>query len=398
MPNVKGRHVTVFREQHRYVLGPSVAIAANGDWLVAFNMATRREVGRYSPKPWLHPPSDPDYRNYLARSTDGGESWDYPRVLPGYDWHGLEHAGLCVLRNGDLLASHYRRQFHALETAEKLDLAGAVHQSPYPWVVAHEGTHVHRSRDHGLTWGETVRVDTAPYISGYSPREAVELADGRLLMPLAAADPFYDVYFEEMHHEGHRVMGGHQPPPLGNERDADGNIAPGKSAAFVAISTDGGSSWRRTLECARDPQVNFYEPALVRLREGRLICHLRTEDSDAGGGYLYQVSSDDDGATWSPVRRLPIWGSPAHLVQLADGRVLSVYGHRREPFGIRGCLSADGGESWDIPGELVIRDDLVQRVIGYPTSIVLDDGHVFTVYWDEDAVGVTSIVGTFYMP
>ena len=56
------------------------------------------------------------------------------------------------------------------------------------------------------------------------------------------------------------------------------------------------------------------------------------------------------------------------------------------------------GESWDIPGELVIRDDLVQRVIGYPTSIVLDDGHVFTVYWDEDAVGVTSIVGTFYMP
>ena len=187
---------------------------------------------------------------------------------------------------------------------------------------------------------ETVRVDTAPYISGYSPREAVELADGRLLMPLAAADPFYDVYFEEMHREGHRVMGGHQPPPLGNERDADGNIAPEKSAAFDAISTDGGSSWRR----------------------------------------------------------LPIWGSPAHLVQLADGRVLSVYGHRREPFGIRGCLSADGGESWDIPGELVIRDDLVQRVIGYPTSIVLDDGHVFTVYWDEDAVGVTSIVGTFYMP
>ena len=187
---------------------------------------------------------------------------------------------------------------------------------------------------------ETVRVDTAPYISGYSPREAVELADGRLLMPLAAADPFYDVYFEEMHRESHRVMGGHQPPPLGNERDADGNIAPGKSAAFVAISTDGGSSWRR----------------------------------------------------------LPIWGSPAHLVQLADGRVLSVYGHRREPFGIRGCLSADGGESWDIPGELVIRDDLVLRVIGYPTSIVLDDGHVFTVYWDEDAVGVTSIVGTFYMP
>ena len=90
----------------------------------------------------------------------------------------------------------------------------------------------------------------------------------------------------------------------------------------------------------------------------------------------------------------PMWGYPAHLVQLRDGRLLSVYGHRREPFGIRACLGRDNGDSWDYENEIILRDDLVKRTIGYPTSAVLLDGSVFTVYWDEDAEGNTSIVGT----
>ena len=36
------------------------------------------------------------------------------------------------------------------------------------------------------------------------------------------------------------------------------------------------------------------------------------------------------------------------------------------------------------------------RSFGYPTSVVLKDDTVFTVYWDEDAEGVTSIVGSHY--
>lgn len=37
------------------------------------------------------------------------------------------------------------------------------------------------------------------------------------------------------------------------------------------------------------------------------------------------------------------------------------------------------------------------RVIGYPTAMVLEDGSVFTVYWDEDGQGQTSIVGTRFV-
>ena len=39
---------------------------------------------------------------------------------------------------------------------------------------------------------------------------------------------------------------------------------------------------------------------------------------------------------------------------------------------------------------------LIKRAIVYPTSVVFEDYTVFTVYWDEDAEGVTSIVGSHY--
>ncbi len=33
---------------------------------------------------------------------------------------------------------------------------------------------------------------------------------------------------------------------------------------------------------------------------------------------------------------------------------------------------------------------------GYPVSILLDDGELVTVYWDEDAEGQTSVVASRY--
>lgn len=88
--------------------------------------------------------------------------------------------------------------------------------------------------------------------------------------------------------------------------------------------------------------------------------------------------------------------SSAHLVQLSNGRILSVYGHRRKPYGIRACVSRDDGDSWDYDDEIIIRDDLVSGAIGYPVSMVLDDDTLVTVYWDEDANDETSIVASTY--
>jgi len=90
-----------------------------------------------------------------------------------------------------------------------------------------------------------------------------------------------------------------------------------------------------------------------------------------------------------------MWGYPAHMLTLQDGRVLCVYGRRRPPFGIRACLSGDDGQSWDIDNELVIRDDFPNSDLGYPTSVQLADGTIFTTYYGQ-VDGVTSIYGSFY--
>jgi hypothetical protein len=55
-------------------------------------------------------------------------------------------------------------------------------------------TFVHISDDHGRSWRETARVDTAPYDGGYGMRGACELPDGDLLLPLSDV-PHWRVVF-----------------------------------------------------------------------------------------------------------------------------------------------------------------------------------------------------------
>lgn len=102
--------------------------------------------------------------------------------------------------------------------------------------------------------------------------------------------------------------------------------------------------------------------------------HQRAEEEY--GDYLYQSDSYDMGKTWSPPVKTPMWGHPPHLLRLASGNVLCVYGYRRIPYGIRACLSHDEGKTWDIQNELILRNDGLDRDVGYPTSVQLADGRI----------------------
>ena len=73
-------------------------------------------------------------------------------------------------------------------------------------------------------------------------------------------------------------------------------------------------------------------------------------------------------------------------VAMACGGVLLTRGYRREPFGVRAYLSEGEGATW--PTEIVLRDDGLDRDVGYPTTVQFDDGRLLTVYYwhGEDQV------------
>jgi len=168
----------------------------------------------------------------------------------------------------------------------------------------------------------------------------------------------------------------------------------GKTRVWARIyclrSTDRGATWTQQGQVgdgAAD-RLHFLEPGWVRLRNGRLIAMLRTRGEGAANvreappaGFLFQSVSDDEGRTWTKPQATPLWGFPAHLLELRDGRVLCAYGYRQKPYGVRATLSHDGGRTWDAAREIVVRDDGGNSDLGYPFSVQLPDGTVLMAYY-----------------
>ena len=73
---------------------------------------------------------------------------------------------------------------------------------------------------------------------------------------------------------------------------------------------------------------------------------------------------------------------------------MCTYGFRKSPFGVRCCLSYDKGKTWDVDNEIIIRDDCPTWDCGYPFTIELKNGELYTVYDFVDDNGTRHICGT----
>lgn len=360
-------HTIIYKDPWAYCAHPHIVSLANGEWLLVFNKTVRRPY-------ILHPPEDPRYYNFMMRSTDQGHSWSAPRVVPDYDWYGVECAGLTALSDGTVLLNQWRFRWYPLEMAQKmaaksdltfpqgwvdelkesgeLETGYILPENPAeiaPWARGNGGAYVHRSTDMGRTWEETVEIQTAPYSGGYGMRGAIELPNGDILLPLSDVPHYRTV--------------------------------------FVVRSKDGGRSWENPIEAASQPGKYFEEPCALVVDNGDILMLLRENSTH----YLYQTISHDGGYTWSEPVATPIWGYPAHLLKLPDSSILCVYGYRKPPYGIRAVVSRDQGESWDVERTWIIRDDLPNADLGYPGSVLTDDGQIFTVYYAQDNDGATCI-------
>ncbi|HVI85960.1 MAG TPA: sialidase family protein, partial [bacterium] len=316
------------------------------EWLIAFMESMRRaEV--------LHSPSDPRFYNVLIRSADAGATWSMPAVIPGYDWYGVECPSLTQRAGGEILLFQWRWRWRPLPAEENRErILGLYERAGYPWARGNDGAFVHRSEDSGRTWELGRRIETAPFDGAYTIRAAVELSDGTLVYAVTDIPHWRQIY--------------------------------------LLRSADGGATWKVGGRAAADPSRQFSEPCLVRLG-ARLVVLMREEIT----GRLHQAESADGGFTWTLPEATPMWGGPPHVLDLEDGRLLCIYGHRRHPYGIRACLSADGARTWDIGREIIIRADLPNRNLGYPSAVLQTPGRVFTAYYAEDR-GVTGIQGSFF--
>ena len=324
----------VYRNETSYC-GPinMVCLLGSGDLVAVFREARRRGYTTHA---------DPTTRTSMVRSADGGKTW-HSQVTP----HTQAGNGCAVgqIADGSLIVNCFRWVFAPIAQGpgsfrghdsyredERLGLA-----------MVNEGVHTARSRDGGFTW-EPARLLLE---RGTTAGRVVQLDDGSTLMPM----------------EG---------PPAG-----------GAGAVGIMGSTDGGETWERRGIVTPGGGLTFAETRILSLGGGRVLAGMRTQEAN------FHVShSQDGGRTWGEPEETPVYcrgSSPFDLLLLDDGRVLATYGHRRVPYGIRACLSEDGGRTWDTEEEIILRDDGRDGDMGYPSSVQLPDGSIFTTcYWHEE--------------
>ena len=202
------------------------------------------------------------------------------------------------------------------------------------------GTWVCRSGDGGRTWtrGEAVELPANGVTSIIPFGDIVPVGEGRL------ATSFYSCQVPE------------------------------ENSAFCYSSDDDGVSWGRPVAIQ---EGNTNETALLCLDDGCMLAAVRT----LGDQHLRLFRSDDAGETWIDEGPLTTMHQhPAHLVRLADGRVLLTYGLRNPDLhGVGYRLSGDAGKTWGQPRILV--DLECPADCGYPSSVQNADGTIVTAYY-----------------
>ncbi|MDM8007578.1 MAG: PmoA family protein [Phycisphaerae bacterium] len=335
---IGGEPIAVFRDPTRYTSFPDVERLPDGRLLCVFRDAS-------FPEPVRH--IEADARVVGSTSSDGGRTWSRPFVI--YDDPDCQNdPSVAVLGDGRLLLNFFNwvGRSEAYVKQHNPPYARRVDRGVWGDYAEPGGVKTLWGKARSLEW-ESKRDDIKSKAEQLlaTSSSAIETSKGTLLLP---------------------VYGRSTSQPV--------------DQAYVLRSTDGGRTWSDQILLAVDAggKIAMQEPALVENADGTIIAVMRTTNAQ---DHMFTARSDDDGLTWSSPERLSLIGHPADLVRLPDKRVLLVYGYRHQPFGVRACVSDDGGKTWDVGRELVIAASGVNTDLGYPSVCLADDRHVVVVYY-----------------
>lgn len=305
-------------------------------------------------------------KTVLNSSRDDGRTWSPPRVIRDSPIDDRD-AGIVSLGGDRLLVSWFTSDTRTyLKQDWVRNWLGAAEVDSWHAKLAtvtdaiaaqHIGSWIMRSEDRGTTWGLPVRVPVS------APHGPVRLRSGELL-----------------------YLG----KPYGTWDDMD------MAAITASSSADGGRTWQplgQVPVCPGTDPANYHEPHVIELPSGRLLGMIRIEDhagkelkaSGIPSFSMMQTGSADGGRTWTTARSLGFHGSPPHLLRHSSGALVLTYGYRQASFGQRVAFSRDDGATWD--HDWIIRDDSPDSDLGYPSTVELPDGSLFTVCYQKAAAG-----------
>ncbi len=217
------------------------------------------------------------------------------------------------------------------------------------------GSEFRMSFDNGKTWGKIFR---SPVTSPHGP---IETKDGRILW-------------------------------MGVAFSSEGNIK--NAVQLWEIHKDGTMDFVGSVENATENGIslNSYEPYMIELDNGTLICHIRIERGEPRYFTTFQSESFDGGKTWTAPHALLArkGGAPAHIVKHSSGVLISACGYREEPYGIRLMLSADNGKTWQT--DIVLYDEGADDDLGYPATVELKDGKLLTVFYAHEKENSPAVI------
>jgi sialidase-1 len=303
---------------------------------------------------------------FLLRSKDNGKTWGNKQWIAAIkDLDEREGCGI-QLKDGTIVVAIFYNDLYfpdGIYASWRRD-----QQLAKDTLRSRLGTYVITSKDNGHTWSKPNYIDIKgmPVTGLEGPTDApIEMPDGSVVMGVI----------------GYGLHG--DPKNIGS---------------ILLRSTDKGKSWSYVSTIASDPGGklgNLVEPGLVRTKTGRLVAGLRNHGPEQA---IWMTYSDDNGKTWAPVWKTDMIGHPVDLIQLKDGRLMASYGLREvhaKPGGIRVCFSSDNGKTWDIKTEKLLRNDFINVDVGYPESLELPDGRIFTAYY-FNLFGKYFLGGTFW--
>ena len=148
------------------------------------------------------------------------------------------------------------------------------------------------------------------------------------------------------------------------------------SRAWLALSSDGGGSWRTAGEIGAgdaNEVVSLFRGDAPWLAVARThVDHHLTLHRSVDGGDTWQFHRD---------LTLPLQ-HPGDLTDLGDGRLLLTYGLRnRGLMGIGARLSRDGGETWSAP--VVLYQFGAATDCGYPSTVQCADATLLTACYSN---------------